>query len=287
LEGTGLTTINTLKDIEELQQRCEQYDGISLKLNWELLRQGPATGGVDWLVSYEDGLLVGFMGLYGFGSEMEVCGMVRPGYRRRGIFASLWKQAQSKIKEQQFSTLLLNAPASSASATAFLRTLPLAFNHAEYQMKWDGAAAKPSAEASSAGTFVNLRPAREDEVNLLIELDASGFGMTVEEAAEVYEMHNTEGMQEHIIVELDGQPVGKMRLNTEDNETWIYGFTVDKNKRGLGIGRSALLQTIAREQRNYNGVNLEVALDNPNALKLYESCGFVILNKQDYYRFNG
>jgi ribosomal protein S18 acetylase RimI-like enzyme len=44
---------------------------------------------------------------------------------------------------------------------------------------------------------------------------------------------------------------------------------------------------IERERRNYNGVNLEVSLDNPNALKLYESSGFVILNKQDYYRYTG
>ncbi|MFD1905672.1 hypothetical protein ACFSQ7_19240 [Paenibacillus rhizoplanae] len=27
-----------LKQIEELQQRCEQYEGISLKLNWDMLR---------------------------------------------------------------------------------------------------------------------------------------------------------------------------------------------------------------------------------------------------------
>ncbi|MFD1905671.1 hypothetical protein ACFSQ7_19235 [Paenibacillus rhizoplanae] len=29
-------------------------------------------------------LLTGFIGLYGIGGDMEVCGMVRPGYRRRG-----------------------------------------------------------------------------------------------------------------------------------------------------------------------------------------------------------
>lgn len=45
------------------------------------------------------------------------------------------------------------------------------------------------------------------------------------------------------------------------------------------------MQTIEREQRNYNGVNLEVALDNPNALRLYESCGFVVQSQQDYYTY--
>ncbi|MCL6602278.1 MAG: GNAT family N-acetyltransferase [Paenibacillus sp.] len=283
-----MTTIDTLKDVEELQLRCEQFDGISLKLNWDMLRLPPTSGGAEWLVTYEDELLVGFIGLYGFGSEMEICGMIRPGYRRRGIFTSLWKRAQSIISRNNIQKLLLNAPANSSSAKAFLTTLPLTFNHSEYQMKWDGASAHlSSSEASSANDAVILRPAREDEAHILVELDCGGFNMTKEDASEVYELQKQDGLQEHIIIEMDGQPAGKMRLWTEDNETWIYGFTIDKKLRGLGLGRSALLQTIERERRNYNGVNLEVALDNPNALKLYESCGFIILNKQDYYRFIG
>ncbi|AIQ59456.1 GNAT family N-acetyltransferase [Paenibacillus borealis] len=280
-----MTTADTLKEIEELQQRCEQYEGISLKLNWDMLRLPAGTGGVDWLVTYEDELLVGFIGLYSIGGDMEVCGMVRPGYRRRGIFSSLWQRAQTLISRSRIKTLLLNTPAASASGTAYLKTLPLEFSHAEYQMKWDGAARnRRAAEASSASDNVMLRPARADETPVLIAFDCDGFSMTEEDAAETYAQLELEGSQEHIIIEMNGQPAGKMRLWSEDNETWIYGLTVDKNLRGLGIGRSALMQTIEREQRNYNSVNLEVALDNPNALKLYESCGFVILNQQDYYR---
>lgn len=80
-----MTTTDTLRNIEELQERCEQFDGISLKLNWDMLRGPSNVGDTEWLVTYENELLVGFLGLYGFGSEMEVCGMVRPGYRRRGF----------------------------------------------------------------------------------------------------------------------------------------------------------------------------------------------------------
>ncbi|AIQ36776.1 MULTISPECIES: GNAT family N-acetyltransferase [Paenibacillus] len=281
-----MTTTDTLRNIEELQERCEQYDGISLKLNWDMLRGPSNVGDTEWLVTYDDELLVGFLGLYGFGSEMEVCGMVRPGYRRRGIFTSLWNRAQTIIKRGNVDSLLLNAPASSASGAAFLQTLPLQFNHAEYQMKWSGDSVA-SSEASSATGTVILRPARADEAPILVELDCGGFDMKTADAAELYDLQKQEDLQEHIMIEMDGQPVGKMRLWTEDNETWIYGFTVNKKLRGLGIGRSALLQTIERERKNYNGINLEVALDNPNALKLYESCGFVIQNKQDYYRYIG
>lgn len=226
-----MTTTDTLRNIEELQERCEQYDGISLKLNWDMLRQPSSVGDTEWLVTYEDDLLVGFLGLYGFGSDMEVCGMVRPGYRRRGIFTSLWNRAQTIIKRGNVDTLLLNAPAASSSGVAFLQTLPLEFNHAEYQMKWGGNSVA-SSEASSATGTVILRPAREDEAPILVELDCGGFDIKTEDAAELYDLQKQEGLQEHIMIEMDGQPVGKMRLWTEDNETWIYGFTVSKKLRG-------------------------------------------------------
>lgn len=280
-----MTTVDTLKNIEELQQRCEQYEGIALKLNWDSLRHPSDAGDTEWLVTYEDDILVGFIGLYGFGSDMEVCGMVRPGYRRRGIFTSLWNQAQPIIKRSNVSTLLLNAPAAS-SAAAFLQTLPLQFNHAEYQMKWD-VNSSLSSDTSSAAGAVSLRPARKDEAHILIKLDCEGFDMKTEDAAELYDLQKQESLEEYIMIEMNGQPVGKMRIWSENNESWIYGLTVDKELRGLGIGRSALLQTIERERRNHYGVNLEVALDNPHALKLYESCGFVIQNKQNYFRFVG
>ncbi|WP_238652937.1 GNAT family N-acetyltransferase [Paenibacillus piscarius] len=281
-----MTNTDTLKHIEELQQRCEQYEGIALKLNWDMLRHPGEAGGAKYLVTYEEEQLVGFIGLYGIGGDMEVCGMVRPGYRRRGIFSALWKQAETIIRGGKVKTLLLNTPAASASGTAYLQTLPVAFSHSEYQMKWNGATGSSlAADASSASGQVMLRPARPEETPLLIALDCDGFQMTEEDAAEMYVQHEQEGSQEHIIIELDGQPAGKLRLWSENNETWIYGFVVDKKLRGLGIGRSALMQTIEREQRHHNGVSLEVALDNPNALSLYESCGFVIQSQQDYYTY--
>lgn len=282
------TNHNTLKAIEDLQQYCEQMDGISLKLNWESLRQDTADGGAEVLVHYEDGELAGFMGLYAFGSEMEICGMVHPDHRRRGIFSKLWNEAHEIIQRKEIKSLLLNTPAASASGTAFLATLPLAFNHAEYQMKWDGKTRPGDGlQSPSKGGSVHLRPARADEAHLLTKLDADGFGMTLEEAAEMNAQGQRDNHEKMIIIESDEEAVGKMRLHTEHGETWIYGFVVAPSQRGRGIGRSALLQTIDQERQHGNGIHLEVALDNPNALKLYESCGFTVLNKQDYYRFIG
>lgn len=277
------TTNDTLQEIEELQQRCEQYEGISLKLNWDMLRRKPEEGGAEWLVTYEDEQLIGFIGLYGITSEMEVCGMVRPGYRRRGIFTGLWKRALTIIERSKPGIVLLNTPANSASAAAFLKTLPHAFNHSEFQMKWNGILP----EADAVRNDVVLRPASPEEIPFMVRMDCEGFGDTEEHAAAMYDQRLSGDNEEYILIESGGSPAGKLRLSTQDNETWIYGFAVDARLRGRGIGRSALLQTIEREHRNGNSVHLEVALDNPNALKLYESCGFAVQGQQDYYRYIG
>ncbi|WP_151734554.1 GNAT family N-acetyltransferase ['Paenibacillus yunnanensis' Narsing Rao et al. 2020] len=284
-----MNTEETLKQIEELQQRCEQYEHINLKLNWDMLRQVPEDGGAQWLVKVEGNLLVGFIGLYGIGSELEICGMVRPGYRRRGIFTGLWQQAQDVLAKGPARSVLLNAPETSQSAAGFLKKLPVSFHHAEYQMKWDSAAAQVQADSagSAAAGEVTLRPARDDETDLLIALDLDGFGMDQADAAGMYNQIQPGNSEEHVLIEWNGQPAGKMRLYTEDGETWISGFVVDRRLRSRGIGRSSLLQTIERERHHGNSVSLEVALDNPNALKLYESCGFVIQNRQNYYSYNG
>ncbi|MFP4977919.1 GNAT family N-acetyltransferase [Paenibacillus sp. CN-4] len=269
-------------EIEELQRYCEQYEGITLKLNWDMLRSEDAW----WATHQEDGLTAGFIGVYGFGPQAEVCGMVRPGYRRRGIFTSLWTQALVRIREAGHREVLLNTPANSASGQALLQRMNCEFQHSEYQMKWNGQQL-PGADADTIPSGrVNLRPALPEEAGVMVRMDAEGFGMEPEEASEMYD-RLIRKQDEYIMIELNGDPVGKLRLWTDEGDTWIYGFTVMPEGRGKGIGRSALLQTIDRERRLGNGVCLEVALDNPQALKLYQSCGFETTGQQDYFRYNG
>lgn len=277
-----MTTEETLREVGELQARCEQYEGITLKLNWDMLRDEGTYADTEWFVTYEDELLVGFIGLYGFGHSAEICGMVRPGYRRRGIFTSLWKRAAGALQRLGIGEVLLNAPAGSASAAGFLKTLPVRFHHAEYQMAWSGSV-HTEADTETAGP-VTLRPARQDEAGRLAELDRIGFGMSEADTEDLYGRLLSRTDEEHIVIEYDNVPCGKLRLATDNRETWIYGFVVEPEWRGRGIGRTVLLQTIERERLNGNGIFLEVALENPRALKLYESCGFVVSNRQDYYR---
>jgi ribosomal protein S18 acetylase RimI-like enzyme len=90
-----------------------------------------------------------------------------------------------------------------------------------------------------------------------------------------------------LIIEHAGAPVGVMHVEKDDlaGEAGIYGFGVLPELQGRGFGRGALSSvTRALRDEGISSVHLEVLVDNPAALHLYESCGFVLGGVEDYYQ---
>lgn len=270
-----------LNDIRKLQLDCEQYEDIQLKLNWDMLKTRSNEETNDFF-HYEKGELAGYLALYGFGSKIEVCGMVKPDFRRNGIFFGLFQEALKEITKRRCQEVLLNAPASSQSAKGFLRTTSSRFSISEYQMKWNGE------EPMEIGQSVSLVPAAASDEELEIELDVRSFGLSREDAKDHYQrmhMARDEKNQFYIILSNE-QKVGKMRVSHEDGEAWIYGFAILPEYQAKGIGRNALKWIIKQEHSKGYPIFLEVEAQNSHALKLYESCGFRSFHAQDYYQLD-
>lgn len=262
-----------LNQIEELQKICEKHDNISLKLNWDMLRLREE---VQDYFHYENNILVGFIGVYIFGREFEVCGLVHPNYRRKGIFTKLLKEAISSI--QNAKKILLNAPADSLTATQFLKTISCAYSFSEYAMVWN------EKELDIPNTAVTLRKADTTDIETIVSLDVECFDFEVEEARDFFNRVFLE-QRTFYIAELNNEPIGKISVQYEEDETWIYGFAVFPKHQGKGYGKNVLTQTILREKQTGNSIHLEVELKNRNAKKLYEDCGFVQSDTQDYYLY--
>lgn len=94
-----------LIDIEQLQQECEAYDRLQLKLNWEMLRRRESDN-LDFFY-YENNELIAFLGLYPFGLTFEICGMVKPSERRKGHFQRLFQQGMEAVKQNGYKKILL------------------------------------------------------------------------------------------------------------------------------------------------------------------------------------
>lgn len=275
-----MLTAKEIQDIKDLQKACEMEGSFQLKLNFDMLENRSADKKEDFF-HYEEGKLVGFLGLYNFGKKVEICGMVHPEYRRRGIFSRLFESGLNEVKIQGSTTILLNAPADSHSAKEFLKNIPCTFTVTEYQMKWQ------ETELTENPT-VTVRPSTsKEDWEAEVQLDVQCFGFQENETRQYMETIKDSKYDQRLIIEANGQTAGKIRVSEMDGEAWIFGFAIFPNLQGKGIGRKALARVVKMEHQKGFPVFLEVEAKNANALGLYESCGFRSYHSQDYYLYNG
>jgi len=263
--------------IKQLQKECEKADGIQLKLNWEMLREREGRQ-MDFFLE-EDGELVAYLALFGFGSTVEVCGMVKPRDRRKGYFTKLWEQTLAPIEQYGFQTVLLNTPSLSITAKEWLATQPYSYAFSEYQMRW-------SEQAIEASDEVLIRMAKKSDANLEVKLDVLAFGMDEEDARSHLERIKERKDEHFLMIEADNRTVGKIRINRMDGEAWVYGFAILPEFQGRGYGRKVLRNIVKSEHDAGNQIWLEVEAKNNRALGLYESVGFEKIQGQDYYKKN-
>ncbi|OLS40445.1 GNAT family N-acetyltransferase [Bacillus sp. MRMR6] len=273
-----MLTEKELFEIKTLQEICEKDGGFDLKLNFDMLKNRTKNQKEDFF-HYEDDQLVGFLGTYSFGNKVEICGMVHPDYRRKGIFTKLLELGLEASSNNEIETILLNAPTESQTAKEFLKNLPCTYSIAEYQMKWHSMELHEDSSVS-----IRLSESAEDW-EALIELEVLGFGLTENEAREMNKNIKDSGGDQNIIIEAEGKTVGKMRVSDSNGEAWIYGFTIFPELRGKGIGRKALSKVVMMENEKGLPIFLEVEARNAHALGLYESCGFRTYHSQDYYLY--
>jgi ribosomal protein S18 acetylase RimI-like enzyme len=268
-----------LAAVLDLAETCAAHDGRPIKINPGMLRSRAGDQTDDFLF-YQDGRLVGFLGMYRFKpGEIEVSGMVHPDHRRRGVFTALYTAARHSCVERAIPAMLWICERHSAPGKAFLQSLGGAYSFSEYVLKLDPAALPPPAASE-----LDLRPATADDAALIGDLMASGFGM---ESADTSEFLNKEmGRPDRnlLVVSRAGRPFAVIGAQALPEGAYIYGFVVAAEDRGRGYGRQILLRTVHDlVAAGQSAISLEVAVDNERALGLYQACGFRETSANDYY----
>lgn len=278
-EASGLTAAH-LEAIAGLERRVVAHDGGRLKLEWGVLRQRPP-GVANDLLAWDGETLVGFCGIYAFGSEPELSGAVDPAHRREGTGATLLARARSLLASRGCSTLLLVTPRATDAGRRFAQGLGAVLAHSEHHMELDGPPPGPPAARPFTDGLV-VRPATDADRAAVSDILSSAFD---EAGADVAASlgHGDDAL----VVEKDGAVVGALRLNMERRTAGIYGFAVRSDLRGRGIGRAALYGAcLEARRRGASKVTLEVEVDNDHALGLYTSVGFARRTTEDYFRLS-
>jgi ribosomal protein S18 acetylase RimI-like enzyme len=211
-------------------------------------------------------------------TEAEICGMVHPRRRRQGVFSRLLDEALTELRHRGTSRVLLVVDRGCEAGVGFSKGRGGVVESSEYRMRQ-----LEAPELQGAHAQLTMRPGTANDGEFVGDCVGRSFGLPDEAiAGDDWPKRATES----VILEHAGERVGVMRVDRDAQASGagIYGFAVVPERRGQGYGRAALSK-VSRDLRDegFTSVHLEVLIDNPAALHLYESCGFVALGIEDYY----
>lgn len=275
IESRRTLSAADLAGIAQLDRRVIAADGGRLKLEWNALRGRTGDRPSDFL-AVQDGRLLGFAGIYYFGSSAEITGMVDPAGRRRGLGTDLLDAALAECRARGLAEVLLIVPRPSVGGAALAGRRGGALEQSEHALVLNG---EPVGDQGDpAVTLRTAEPADAPDVTRLLE---AGFGHAPKDVAQRMSGH---GSWTELVL-LDGEPVGTLRLSVEGDSGFVHGFAIDPRHQGRGIGRDVLRRACAElRARGAARVALEVAVGNERALGLYTSVGFRPVLTEDYYR---
>lgn len=278
-------------NIRNLQNRCILYDQTSLKLELDYKRnraerEKDKSEKPHEFMYYEDGSLIGYIGICIFGGDtIELNGMVHPEYRRQGIFTKLFSCADAEWAAKGCAKMLLLSDHNSASGLGFIKQTGAAYDHSEYEMHLKKI---PEQKRMGSQCQVVLRKATNQDAKEIAWQNSiyfeEEFQQEQEGSVSLPEEEETYGTLIYM-AEAEGKTVGKVNLEVIDNTGAIYGLGVIPEYRRKGYGREILTQSINKLiEKDSENIMLQVATKNKSALNIYKSCGFEETATMDYYK---
>ena len=192
-----------LDAIAALERRVIEVDGGRLKLEWGTLRDRSGER-VEDLLWWEGARLVGFLGIYGLETLLELAGMVEPDARRRGIGTALLDAAIALCRERGDRRPLLIVPRTSPAGRRLALRRGGVLDHSEHALVLSG---DPTGGPPGP---VSLRRATVADVPVISRLLELGFGGPAPDdlAGRLGSPH-----EQTVIVDLNGSAVGTLRFD--------------------------------------------------------------------------
>jgi len=279
LEKSAGLKKSQLAHIRQLEQLCNQFEGLTMKLNWATLHTRP-TNQVNDFLFYIGDKPVGYLALYVFNKrQAEVSAMIDPTYRQRGIFKQLLAAASSELEKRNIPDFLFICEQRSVSGTNTMKAIGAAHNFSEYKMDLK------EATKATAKPELQIRPAYREDIADLVRMDEICFGVSPDISQTYFENNLSDLRRTLLMATIGSKPAGKIQVLIAEAETYISGFCMLPAYRGQGYGMAILTDTVHQlVTRGHQNITLEVEANNRSALSLYERCGFETTTAYDYYR---
>ena len=220
---------------------------------------------------------------------------VHPLHRRKGVASKLFSSSMQRIRAAGIKTAQISISETNSAAKGLLNHLAFTFIRYFFKMKLDFNNIQLPAAGQGPTTSRRLT---QGEENLLTEIqnrsfaDTWGFNPnTEEEIACRLNMHGR-SPDDVTLTYLNDKPVGYcwIIINAEENakraknKGLIHMLGVDPDYRRQEIGKAILLNGLEDlKNKGVDIVELTVDSKNPAACSLYESVGFEVYAKTEWY----
>lgn len=267
-----------LGEIKALEEACNHAEDIRIKFNWGMMRERDGSYDSDFCF-YEQGRLVGYAPLDGFGGAFEVTAAVLPASRRQGVFVALFAAACHEARIRQACELLLVSYPASTAGTAVVQRLALPYKNSEYRME-----AAVDTIPPLAPNLVTLETVDAATVADLSKLLAVSFGDSRWNDPEMLLKELERANKRYFLAKLDGRVIGQIGVIVENRSVYIRAVGIAPEWRHQGYGRQLLATTVQQMlTEGQTHFALDVATENRQALALYQSCGFHETTAYDYH----
>lgn len=267
-----------LREVEELASLCNAFEGLDLKL--ALSGPPPESGReMNRFLYYENGKLIGFCSL----DYEELCGMVHPDYRRKGIGKALLVASINEYRRRDITNILIICETASQSGKSFVATTGASYDFAEHHMEL--LADNDWQVSTRQDDSLTLSKAIPEDIDTLAGLTSASLDRPQEEAKQHILSGIEDPTQQFYIASLAGTPIGTLKTFHMGTRIGIYAFGVLQDYRGLGFGKQILTETIrSLMSEGWTRFALEVETNNTNAIGLYTSCGFKETTTYEYHK---
>ena len=277
---TTMLNKQDLRNIRNLIQQCRQVDGYAARAYWNILKQRQLPE-YDDFICMQDGKLIAYLALYLFKEdEAEISALVHPKFRRQGLFRSLLNDALRDLNRRNISSCKLIIHKDAELPRQLMKPLKTEFDHTEIEMRL-----KHKIKLDNLPD-IELVPADEKDLRLLAEIDSLCFNTNVDTMMMRFHQNMQAKNRRCWVAKHNGIDIGKAHVRfDDDNIAFIHDLGVRPEHRQKKYASAIVMELISiLKKAGYGAIALDVLGDNTKAIKLYEKCGFEIIEHHDFYR---
>ena len=272
---TASLTDTQKREIQMLGQACQ---------SWEPVTQSPMLDSSEnadptmpcFYIYYENTFPISFLSVFvPDGTYAEVTGFTLPGYRKKGHFKELLNCAKEELKDRGL-TFYVVSDGKSPDAQAMLAHKEMSVEYSEMMMAAPLEQLAQMETIAPSAQLVGYEDEEDDEELFVLEQED----------------------EEYVLYQGD-EAVAWCKLAFFPGTAYLYGFEVEESLRRHGYGRYFLKQLaqslldwqadpasevqLPPQAGEVHTMLLQVGTRNVAACGLYDSCGFVVTEKLDYY----